>query len=112
MSRSPKAPKSKKRLYLLAGGIFLAACAAFIAIDRQQLPAGVRSNPYVIGAYETRDAALEKGEALLGRKAAEVEPASGGPGGVDAIEKDGGAGYRREDRARLERLIREGAEDE
>ncbi|MEZ0260598.1 MAG: hypothetical protein ACAH80_06280 [Alphaproteobacteria bacterium] len=105
MSRSHKhaAPKSKKRLYLMAGGVFVAACALFIAIDRQQLPAGVRSNPYVIGAYETRDAALEKGEALLGRKAAEVEPAAG---------NDDGAGYKREDRARLERLIREGAEDE
>jgi hypothetical protein len=105
MSRSPKTPsKSRKRLYLLAGGVFVAAFAAFFAIDRQQLPAGVRSNALVIGAYETRDAALEKGEALIGRKASDIEPASG--------EKDGGAGYKREDRARLERLIREGASDE
>lgn len=104
MSRSPKHQKSRKRLYLMAGGIFAAACALFIAIDRQQLPEGVRSNPYVIGAYETRDAALEKGEALIGRKAASIEPASGNP-------DDGGAGYKREDRARLERLIREGASD-
>lgn len=104
MSRSHKhpAPKSRKKLYLLAGGVFLAAAAAFFVIDRQQLPAGVRSNPYVIGAYQTRDDALERGEALLGRKAAEVEPASG---------DTEGAGYKREDRARLERLIREGAED-
>lgn len=106
MSHSPKRahhPKSKKRLYLMAGGVFTLAFALFFAIDRQQLPESVRSNSYVIGAYETRDAALEKGEALISRKAADVEPAAG--------DTDGGAGYKREDRARLERLIREGAED-
>ena len=106
MSHSPKRthhPKSRKRLYLMAGGVFAAAFTAFFAIDRQQLPEGVRSNPYVIGAYETRDAALEKGESLISRKAADVDPAAG--------DTDGGAGYKREDRARLERLIREGASD-
>jgi hypothetical protein len=106
MSHSPKRaphPKRKKRLYLIAGGVFATAFALFFAIDRQQLPEGVRSNPYVIGAYQTRDDALERGEALLGRRAAQVEPAAG--------DADGGAGYKREDRARLERLIREGASD-
>ena len=52
---------------------------------------------------DTFDAALEKGESLISRKAADVEPAAG--------DTDGGAGYKREDRARLERLIREGASD-
>jgi len=107
MSHSPKRahhPKSKKRLYLMASGVFAAAFTLFFAIDRQQLPESVRSNSYVIGAYETRDAALEKGEALISRKAADVEPAAGN-------DDDGGAGYKREDRARLERLIREGASD-
>jgi hypothetical protein len=96
-------PKNKKRLYLMAGGVFAVAFVAFLAIDRQQLPANVRSLPYVVDAYNTRDAALMKGEALLGRKAANIEPAAGAA--------DDGAGYKREDRARLEKLIRNGASD-
>jgi hypothetical protein len=89
------------RTRLMVGLVVLSlAFIGFVTLfDRKDLPAGVRDNPYVAQVYHERDAALAATSALIERHAATEVPA-------DANADMKQQGYPKEDRAKLDTIIK------
>lgn len=88
----------KTRVFVIAVVLCCGVAATVSLFDRKELPATLRDNPYVAGAYKLRDRALQKGGEWMNRNE------------TVADEGKKQQGYPSEDREKLEKIINKGAQ--